>query len=221
MNEELEVFEGYDSVDTARFVILDLLEENDIPYAIYKDTYRQEVILGSSMDMVSVWVKIRRSDFVKVNQLMLKAAKERSEEIPQDHYLLEMDAKELLQIVKNRDEWGIADMVTAQKLLTQQGITITDEQIDKWYAQKLDQIEQQKRKELNQLSAPIPTHLINRATHIQESSVLNKQTGERKYVFSEAERKGSYTTYFIGLIILLAFFILLIMRSQSFQGGIF
>ena len=132
-----------------------------------------------------------------------------------------MDAKELLQIVKNRDEWGIADVVTAQKLLTQQGITITDEQIDKWYAQKLDQIEQQKRKELNQLSAPIPTHLINRATHIQESSVLNKQTGERKYVFSEAERKGSYTTYFIGLIILLAFFILLIMRSQSFQGGIF
>lgn len=136
MNNDFEDYRSFDSLETARFVLLDVLEQNEIPYSIYKDPYRQDVILGRSIDLVEIWVRIKPEDFARVNELLKKEAEKRNEEVAEDYYLRELRDEELLEILKKPGDWSIDDFVIARKILAEHGIDIPDEVIEKWKKEK-------------------------------------------------------------------------------------
>lgn len=144
MENEFVNYRAFDSIETARFVLLDMLEANGIPFSVYKDAYRQDVILGRGMDLVDVWVRLRPEDFDKVNELMLHDAEERFAEVPQDYYLREMETTELLNVLKQPDMWSFDDFVVARKLLEERGIPVSPDKIEAWADERQNELDSEK-----------------------------------------------------------------------------
>lgn len=214
MEEIYEDYRSFDSMETARFVLLDVLEKNNIPYVIYEDKIRQDVILGRGSNFAEVWIRIKPADFAKVNQLFLEDAIKRNEVVPEDYYLREMSDTELLDILKKQDEWSIDDYVIALKILREHGIEIKDEVLAEWKKERKEELRMLKRKELagEQINTDA---FLKRGYHISNASLVDHDTGRREYVFDEKERRRGRWSRYLGLAIFFGLIIYVIIRRMA------
>jgi|GEM_PF-7099940 len=210
MEEHFEDYRAFDSIETARFVLLDMLEANNIPYTLYKDAYRQDVILGQGIGLTDVWVRIRPDDFKKVDNLMLSAAEERYTEIPADYYLREMETTELLDVLKQSDMWSIDDFVIARKLLEERGIPVSPDKIEAWAEERQKQLLHEKWV-ITPGNEGAQTGIIE-GPGVASSAVLDYKPAikGRKDIAPGKWRKGQIFVYLFIAIILLRFLIVFI-----------
>ena len=147
MSETFEDYRSFNSLETARVVLLDTLDQLQIPYTIYKDNNRQDVILGKGLSFDEVWVKLMPADVARVDRLLLQDSEQRNETVPDNYYLRELSDEELLDILKKPDAWGADDYLVAVKLLREHGIAVNVNVMAQWKRERSKELKTLEKKE--------------------------------------------------------------------------
>jgi hypothetical protein len=85
-------------------------------------------------------IKIQQQDFKSVDSIMLDLYAPVVAALDDTYYLYDFTTKELLEVVKKRDEWGHIDFLLAQKILQVRGVPIHPVALDTLYADRLKEL---------------------------------------------------------------------------------
>jgi hypothetical protein len=100
-----------------------LLDEAAIPYKIeHNRNVLDKIYIGDEMSQL-VDVKIEKEKFEQVNELMRNQATSQFNNIREDYYLLEFTDEELIDVVRNKNEWNAFDQGLAEKILNERKVT--------------------------------------------------------------------------------------------------
>jgi hypothetical protein len=83
-------------------------------------------------------------DFVKVNALLKEDARKQNIYKESDYYLRGLSNQELVEILEEPDQWHIVDVVGAQYLLDERGVTYTDDDVELMRLHKMIQLRRPK-----------------------------------------------------------------------------
>ena len=104
--------------------LLELLSTEQIPYLVEEEVNQLvPIYIGANLDPMIV-VKIPQERFQKVNELLENATSTHIKELDPAHYLNEFTNTELLDVIKNSEEWSLYDRVFAKKLLTERQVSV-------------------------------------------------------------------------------------------------
>ena len=165
--------------------------------------------IGHSLDPMFV-LKIPQDKFERVNQLIADQSPEVTDEKDEDYYLHDMTDRELLEILKNPNDWSPFDIGYAKELLVARGVIGEDYKIkygsaDQYVPEKL------------QTSWIVVGYLLGLLSLLgifMGLSIINaKKTlpnGHVVKIYDEATRKHGTIMAIIGTITLLGFLIRII-----------
>lgn len=124
--------------------ILNLFKENGIEYKLETDIPIDEIVDDDILTKQIV-IKIDIGDFNKANGLLREnAINTITEEDINDHFLNEYSNDELIELLKFQDEWGFSDVLISQKILQKRGLNYTDEDLNKFWHKRLEDIRSSK-----------------------------------------------------------------------------
>lgn len=122
----------------------DLLTQNRIPFRIEKNrTLLDAAIVGHGL-VPPILIKIRSIDFRKVNDLLEKEVLRNPAYIA-SHYLQQLNDTELIDIVRNPNEWTVEDTAVAHRILNDRGIPIPREHVAEFNQQKNEALRKGRR----------------------------------------------------------------------------
>jgi hypothetical protein len=131
-------FQKFSSTEEAEELV-QLLQDNNIEYEIVDNSFSVDLTFGSNRQTEKE-VKVQQTDFPKVNQLLEKIAEKNIFPLNKDHYLQEFADDELLEIIQKPDEWSKEDYLIAIVLLKSKGKYFTQQQLDEFKQQRLQQL---------------------------------------------------------------------------------
>jgi hypothetical protein len=82
-------------------------------------------------------VKLRAKDFELADGIMKSYYRQQLDKVGEDYYLYQFTDSELVDIVRNPDEWGYLDYALAQKILTEHGISIPSKELKRFREEKI------------------------------------------------------------------------------------
>lgn len=82
-------------------------------------------------------IKLKKSDFEKVDKILIEKSEREINEIDKDYYLLSFSDQELIDVISKSDEWNKFDVSLAKKILKERGKEITEEQISEIIKQRI------------------------------------------------------------------------------------
>lgn len=125
--------------------ITDLLEHHDIPYRTSTHTTAVEEAYMAMNNMNTHYsLNLMAKDFPKVNAILKEDARKQNIYKEDDYYLRGLSDQELIEIIEEPDQWHIVDVVGAQYLLDQRGVTYTDEDVELMRLHKMIQLRRPK-----------------------------------------------------------------------------
>lgn len=141
-----EFYRDFHSVEKAED-FTKLLEKNGIPFKLEKSkTLLDTAIVGHGL-VPPALVKVRTVDFPKVNEILEKEALENPHFLS-SHYLRQMDDRELIDMIRNPDEWNVEDIAVARRILSERGIPIPKEHVEEFNKKKNEALRAGKKAEV-------------------------------------------------------------------------
>lgn len=138
VEEPLEFFKDFFFKDQAEY-LLELLDQENIPYEISKsETIIDEAIVGNTLSP-KIILKLQPKHFERANEL-IKANVVVDEAAMKDHFLNQLDDKELLEILEKPEEWSIENGVVAKQLLARRGVKYNEAEMKKKQANRLEEL---------------------------------------------------------------------------------
>ncbi len=130
MAEKFLTFKRFtDPKAAAKFV--KFLKEERIPHQIEDSSPTFDVSFSNNEFEKEVHIKLRGSDFQKVEALLVSEESEISiDDLPEDYYLLEFTNQELMEILIKPDEWSLTDYNLSQKILKSRGKEVDQELLE-------------------------------------------------------------------------------------------
>ena len=133
-----EYYRSFESKENAK-AFTEFLTENEVEFLVDSpEVLIDKSIVGTGF-LPKITLKIKSQDFEKVNEL-IAAQVEDTDIAAEGDYLNELNNEELIDILKNPDEWSIEDGIVAKKILAERGITYSDTEIATFKNDKLQQI---------------------------------------------------------------------------------
>jgi len=133
-----EYYRSFESKENAK-AFTEFLTENEVEFLVDSpEVLIDKSIVGTGF-LPKITLKIKSQDFEKVNEL-IAAQVEDTDIAAEGDYLNELNNEELIDILKNPDEWSIEDGIVAKKILAERGITYSDTEISTFKNDKLQQI---------------------------------------------------------------------------------
>jgi hypothetical protein len=115
-----KLYTDQEAQEFARF-----LEESKIEFKIeVEKDLLDKVYIGESFDPF-IAVKIPQNQFEELNKILLRKAQSELNDINPDYYVFNFTDSELIEVLKNPNEWNHLDQALAQKLLTERKIEIS------------------------------------------------------------------------------------------------
>lgn len=157
--EQQKVFEsvGIFPNDTDTYKSLAILNEQEIEHRIKEIKLNEDLASynpGMEAEQLQVYVVTDQKDIAY--QLLLKTGLFSEEEAEDDpNMFASYSDEELIEVVKNRDEWGIAFVSQAEAILQERGITISEEE-----KQQLENIRYQELDDQETPTNPLSTQLL-------------------------------------------------------------
>lgn len=199
------------------------LGENNIPFK-WESTEGFFDVSFANSEIHHYYIKLRREDFKKADELLMKAVAESKEQPADDYYLFSFSNEELIEVLKNADEWNEFDQYWAKKILSDRGVETKQEEIEQAKVQKLAELKKPWIANKVWLIGAVAIwlaalwfiHLFWAIAVIFISGYIlfSKKTmpdGERVKAFSEDDR-------FFGIIILVAGILLAIYILLQYYG---
>lgn len=128
-SESFEFFRNFLNAAEAK-AFGDMLESNDIPFLLESSgTVIDAALVGDGLVPKAV-IKIKASDFKKVNNIIAAELEQVTYDDLGDHYLTQFDTQELLDIFQQPEEWTAEDIAIAKIILQQRGEELSDAEIN-------------------------------------------------------------------------------------------
>ena len=142
-NSNLEYYRSFESTQDANDFIA-LLKQHEIKFLLESSkVILDETIVGTAL-LPKAILKLHPTDFERVNNLIKHQFENATIEIQGD-YLNQLDNNELTDILKNPDEWSIEDGIVAKRILQKRGIIYTEQQIEEFKKEKLENLRKGKK----------------------------------------------------------------------------
>jgi hypothetical protein len=98
-----------------------------------------KVITGDNMQP-SLHLKIDPVHFEKAHQILEDYIRMHIDQAEPDYYLYSFSDNELMEILKKPEEWNHQDIIIAQKILNERGKPVTDNQVNRLRAERIQQL---------------------------------------------------------------------------------
>ena len=156
----------------------------------------------------NIHLKLNPDDFSKARRMLEKYYQGQLADIDPDYYLFSFSDTELLDLIKNPDEWGPLDYALAKHILAEHGIVITPDQeaiFQKDRIRKLRSPEKTPRRWiiLGYIAAVVFPILGLILGYILAHAKKTLPNGTQVLVYSAAERKNGNRILFISTIFFL------------------
>lgn len=212
------VYQTFSSKELA-LELTNLLSENNIAFKteVFNTTFDSAFTNNSSKDYV---VKIKPSDFERVDTLLLDSMKDEIENVNNDYYLFQFSDEELFDLIRKRDEWSQFDVLLTKKILQSRNIEFSLKEENKIKAERL--IELTKPKVLSKsyyITGIIFSFFGGIIGLLIGLDILSSKktlpNGNRVYVYSNEDRKKGKEIIYIFLIFGLIVFTLFKMMYRN------
>jgi len=202
---EFITYRKYKSEEEA-FELIDLLKSNDIEYTAENIAPAMDITFTGGTELEDkIAIKLKSSDFEKVNNILNNIATENIDLIGKDHYLYDFSDDELFEILENYNEWSSTDFVLAQKILTDRGKQVSNEKVQELKDKK--DAELRKSEEGNKgwlifgyISAILGGFLGIFIGYYHFTFKKSIPTGEKVYIYDAKTRKTGLRIFFMGIV---------------------
>jgi hypothetical protein len=144
MSNDLVLFQQFTDIEAAEDFAAEL-RNNGIEYHLVDhDNDINVKIYNYNTIQIPIGVNIRQQDFTRADEILTKYYEAQVNNIDRSYYLFSATDAELKVIVKNPYDWGRLDFLLARHILTERGVSITDEDIQQIKEQKLEELTQKK-----------------------------------------------------------------------------
>lgn len=187
--------------------LIDILQKHDIEYELIDSPILYSASLAFNEELSKEYdVKIKPKDFVRVNELILEDEVQHVDDVDSDYYLFAFSDNELMDVLKNYDEWSAFDCVLARKLLGERGVTIDDTELKKIEEQRFDALKQPETSQRLWVVIGYMAAFLGGVLGIFIGWYLStgKKTlsnGERVYVYIDTDRKHGNRIFFLSVVI--------------------
>lgn len=125
------------------FELIELLNANGIEYYIedIRPSYDMTFAGGAELDDKFV-LKLKSTDFEKVDKMLNAIAAENIDLVVKDYYLFDFSDDELYGILEKFDEWSITDVMLAQKILNERGKNVSNESVQEIKDKRIDALKE-------------------------------------------------------------------------------
>jgi hypothetical protein len=204
MNAEFITYQRFTEIAFADMLVM-LLEENDIPFEMEEQGPSFNPSFSFREDMTSYAVKVRSEDFERVNQLLAQAEEAAEPVTGDDYYLYDFTNDELMEVLKQADEWSAFDVSLARKILADRGKPVSDDEFEKIRNKRLDDLKQPETSKQIWITIGYISAFLGGVLGIFIGWVIFKHkktlpNGERVYSYSESDRKHGKIIFYVGLI---------------------
>lgn len=221
MGDKLVHYRTFENEETARTVLLDLLDSYNIPYEGVELQKNNDHHLTAVVQKPGYAVNIRPEDFSKVEELMDNLAAEELKDLDNNHYLYQFSIDELKEIIRNPYEWSANDVAIAVKLLNDVGYKVTLSELDVLKRKHYERLSQPSKAEVFYLIRVYLSALLGGFLAIIEGRHLFKSTkilpdGKQVFEYDNATRNHGVIIYWVGIVCLMCwigFFISRIFRT--------
>ena len=195
---------------------VELLKENTIPFKLEKSQVLLDTAITGHGLMPFAILKLRASDFSKVNQLLEDYARNDPHFIA-NHYFHDYKASELLDVVQKPDEWTPEDVAVAHHLLDKQGVVIPKAQVETFKQQRIETLREGKKTS----NSWVVTYLlfvlfgafllspffiiggIGMGWYYWQDKTLDSD-GNKYFTFGDSSRNMGQLIFYLGWVFLLA-----------------
>ena len=121
-----------------------LLKDNEIPAFTENISAVFDITFSNRQSHIEYAVRIRKTDFEAADKVLLEHAVHEQTHLPEGHYLLDLTANELLEVLEKPDEWSDIDHLFAVDVLRSKGKDISSAQL---ITMRKDRIEELRKPE--------------------------------------------------------------------------
>jgi len=212
MEPEFITYKKFDDLALAKDLSA-LLDQNKVTYKTEEQALTFDPTFASVRTQIEYAIKIKSEDFEKVNKLLEERDKADVEKIDKDYYLFAFSNDELKEVLNKADEWSSFDVVLARKLLTERGLTLSDEDLATIKNERLEELREPDGSQtpwiivgyiiaLSGIILPFFITVIGLFIGWHLSS--HKKTlpdGEKVYTYNEVDRKHGKRIFYLGIVV--------------------
>lgn len=136
------MFRRFSSIEQAHEQLLPLLENENIFYKVEEEHHLPAVAMtGETRSPTEQYlVKIKPADFLRAETALQTQAAQAVSETDSEHYLFDFSSEELLDVVRKADEWSAFDVALAKKILQDQHVVTSEEQLIRLKQERLHEL---------------------------------------------------------------------------------
>lgn len=113
------------------------LEEYRIPVELEDSGKLFDPSFANNFLERDIRLKLRAADFEQADEVLQSFYQQQADRVGEDYYLFQFTDSELVDIVRNPDEWGYLDYALAHKILKQHGISIPPKELKRFQEEKM------------------------------------------------------------------------------------
>lgn len=184
------------------------LEEHRIPVELEDSGKLFDPSFAHNFLQREIQLKLRAKDFKEADHILLSFYRQQAEQVGPDYYLFQFTDLELMQIIRNPDEWGYLDYALAQKILKEHGISIPSGELKRFQDEKIKLLSMPRPsdKSLTWTAYLLALIVAPLGMIIGFSMAYTKRTlpdGQRLFAYNESDRKEGKRILTLGGICLL------------------
>lgn len=134
--DEFVVFRRFSEIGMAQSVE-STLKQGGVECQVVNNSPTFDASFSGSTLKNEVQIKIRQYDFETAEKLLEREDKQFIDEVGDDHYLYDFNEEELVDILKEYDQWSEFDYLLAQRVLKERGIEYSDDQLIRWRKERV------------------------------------------------------------------------------------
>lgn len=208
MTEDFATYKKFNNKNSAE-KFGNILDEEKIEYMVENNSISFDVSFSNNTNFGSEFcVKIKKSDFDKVDKILIKKSEEDIEKIPSDYYLLSFSDEELIDVVTKSDEWSTFDVTLSKKLLKEKGKEVTDEQIKAFKNKRIEELAKPEKSQKPYIIAGYVLAILGGwlSVFIGWHLLTYKKplpNGNKVYAYSEHDRKQGNRIFILGILFMI------------------
>lgn len=106
--------------------LFEILENNKIEFSLIQNAFEVDTTFSGSPYQAEIQILLDPADFERVDLLMADLAKSQLDLSDRNHYLYRFTTKELLDLLREKDEWSVYDFELAKVILNERGEDVSD-----------------------------------------------------------------------------------------------
>lgn len=204
MTEEFITYKKFNNKNSAE-IFGQLLETEKVKYILENNSLSLDATITGNNFISEFCIKIKKDDFKKIDDILLKKSEEDIQEVPGNYYLLSFSDDELIDVITKSDEWSTFDVALAKKMLKEKGKEVTQEEIEAIKNQRLAELSKPEKSQKTYIIIGYILAILGGwiSVFIGWHLLTYKKTlpnGHKVYAYSENDRKEGNKIFILGII---------------------